>query len=128
MPKKKVSVNMISYGLYEAWDRKHIPKLIRFTKTIPVALGHEFGYVLRFLNAKNQRISFTIFHPDFQNSRGQKAPPFTGEQYVKSNDYLFFLGDTFWEPLQDKTGVWELVTKLEGNNVANMCFDMQALS
>jgi hypothetical protein len=124
MAKKQASVDMISYGIYEPWDRKGIPKLIQFTQTIPVALDREFGYVLRIQKAKNSLIDFTIDHPPFKDAKGRKAAPFTGEQYVKQNDFQFFLGDTFWEPLEDKVGPWELVTRLDGKEVARMTFQM----
>ena len=124
MAKQSPLVTMVSYGLYEPWDRKSIPKLIRFTTEIPVALGHEFGYVLRIQKAKNSLIDFTMEHPSFKDDKGRKAAPFTGEQYVKQNDYLFFLGDTFWEPLWDKAGRWELVTRLDGREVARKAFEM----
>jgi hypothetical protein len=124
MAKHIPQVTMISYGIYEPWDRKTIPKLIKFATEIPVALNHEFGYVLHIRKGKNSLLDYTMEHPSFKDGNGHKAAPFTGEQYVKQNDYQFFLGDTFWEPLRDKAGRWELVTRLDGKEVARKVFNM----
>ena len=35
------------------------------------------------------------------------------------NDFRFFLGDTIWEPLEDKKGEWRLITWLDGVKVAD---------
>ncbi len=116
---KKIEINIESYGLYSPHTgKKEIPSIIKFTDTIPVGLDIEFGYVLRIKKAKGKKITFKIEHPPFKNENGDKAKPFTGELYVRSNDFRFFLGDTFWNPLQDKIGNWTLTTWLDNKEVA----------
>jgi hypothetical protein len=121
MAKKKPLVNMHSYGLYDGWNResKELPGLIKITTEIPAALEVEFGYILRIQHARNGKITFRIEHPPFKDSRGETAPAFTGELYVKTNDFRFFLGDTVWAPVEDKRGDWRLITWLDGKQVAD---------
>ena len=115
MAKKKIDSELYSYGIYSRWDRgsKALPKLQKITTEIPLELDVEFGYVVRIKGAKGKRIQFEINHPPFKNENGKVAPPFTGEYYVNSNDYEFFLGDTIWEPIHDKKGEWRLTTWLD---------------
>jgi hypothetical protein len=119
--KKKSTVEIHSYGLYERWDResRELPELIRITTEIEARLDVEFGYVLRIRNARNGKITFQIDHPPFMDSQGSPAAPFKGELYVKTNDFRFFLGDTVWEPIDDKRGEWRLQTWLDGEPVAD---------
>lgn len=124
MAKKKLKIDLESYGIYEAWNRKNIPTLVKFTTEIPVGPEVEFGYVLRLRGAKGMKIHFTIHHPPFRNEKGQQEPPFSGDVTVRKNDYRFFLGDTFWEPFENKAGVWELITQLNGDQVAKKTFRM----
>jgi hypothetical protein len=49
---------------------------------------------------------------------GKVRPPFTGQVFINSNQYEFFLGDCVWEPLDDKLGVWTMTTKIDGEVVA----------
>lgn len=114
-------VTMHSHGLYDGWDRdsKELPNLVKITTEIEAALDVEFGYILRIRNARNALIRFCIEHPPFLDSRGDPAPPFEGELYVKTNDYRFFLGDTVWDPVSDKRGPWRLLTWLDGELVAD---------
>ncbi|MBN2684438.1 MAG: DUF3859 domain-containing protein [Pontiellaceae bacterium] len=121
MAKKKPAVEMYSYGRYDGWDResKELPNLVKITTEIKAELDVEFGYVLRIRNAKNTKITFCIDHPPFNDSLGKKAPPFTGELYVKTNDFRFFLGDTVWMPVEDKKGPWRLITWLDEEKVAD---------
>lgn len=121
MGKKKPQVEIHSYGLYEGWDRnsKDLPNLLKITTQIEAALDIEFGYILRIRNARNQPVSFRIIHPPFKDSAGRVAPDFTGELYVKTNDFRFFLGDTVWAPIEDKRGTWRLMTWLDGDLVAD---------
>lgn len=121
MARKKPEVSIHSYGLYDGWDResKDLPNLVKITTEVETALDVEFGYILRIRNARNSRIFFRIEHPPFKDSSGGVAPAFTGELYVKTNDFRFFLGDTVWEPVDDKRGDWRLMTWLEGELVAD---------
>lgn len=121
MARKKPTVEMHSYGQYERWDResRELPSLVRITEEVDAQLDVEFGYILRIRNARNAKITFRIDHPPFKDSSGKTAPSFTGELYVKTNDYRFFLGDTVWEPVEDKRGEWRLQTWLDGEPVAD---------
>jgi hypothetical protein len=129
MAKQKPTHKILSYGIYSDWERdsKVMPKIRKFTTEIPVAHGVEFGYVMNIKGARGQKLEFIIEHPDFLDSKGNPAPcPFTGEMFVRSNDWDFFLGDTFWDPLHDKEGEWRLITKLDGKQIANKKFTMVA--
>jgi len=126
MVKKKPMVTMHSHGLYDGWDResKALPRLVKITAEIKAELDVEFGYILRIQNARNSRITFRIEHPPFLNAEGNIAPPFDGELYVKTNDFRFFLGDTIWEPIEDKRGEWRLITWLDGVRVADQSLNL----
>jgi hypothetical protein len=121
MPSRKPEVSIHSFGLYDGWDRqsKALPNLVKITDEIEARLDVEFGYILRIRNARNRRITFRIEHPPFPDSSGAVAPPFTGELYVKTNDFRFFLGDTVWLPVEDKRGAWRMITWLDGKKVAD---------
>ncbi len=120
MAKRKVEIEIYSYGEYAEWNResKSIPRLVAITETIEATVGTEFGYVLRIRHGKGKRLDFRIDHPPFPDKEGKVTPPFTGEYFVRSNDYEFFLGDCIWEPLHDKLGNWTMTTWLEGKIVA----------
>ena len=121
MAKKKPQIDMHSYGLYDGWDResRNLPNLIKITDVVEAEIEVEFGYILRIRNARNSKITFRIEHPPFKDSSGADAPAFTGELYVKTNDFRFFLGDTVWAPVDDKRGPWRLITWLDGELVAD---------
>jgi len=112
---------MESWGLYTPLekDSKELPKLVRFTDEIPCELGVEFGYILHIRKGRGMKLTFQIDHPPFFDSGGEVAHPFTGEEYVRSNDWKFFLGDTTWKPIADKAGDWRIRTWLDGNLVAD---------
>jgi len=116
MAKKKIQSELYSYGIYSRWDRssKDLPKLIKITNQIPLELDIEFGYILRIKGAKGKRIQYQIDHPPFTDENGKISPPFTGEYFVRSNDYELFLGDTIWEPIYNKKGEWKLTTWIDG--------------
>ncbi|HKK82031.1 MAG TPA: DUF3859 domain-containing protein [Prolixibacteraceae bacterium] len=120
MPKRKIEIELYSYGEYQPWDResRDIPKLLDITDVVEADIGTEFGYVLHIKKAKGKRIDFRIDHPPFKDEEGKVRPPFTGQVFINSNQYEFFLGDCVWEPLDDKLGVWTMTTKIEGEIVA----------
>ncbi len=126
MPSKKADIELYSYGIYEPWNRssKEIPKLKTITTRIPVVPEVEFGYVLKIKKAKGSLISFMIHHPPFLNENGEPSPSFTGEEYINSNDWSFYLGDTVWPPYEDKAGEWELITCLDGKEIARKSFTL----
>ena len=120
MAKQKPDVKMESWGLYTPLDKgsKVLPKLIRFTDKIPCELGVEFGYILHIRKGRGMKLTFQIDHPPFLRD-GEIDPPFTGEEYVPLNDWKFFLGDTAWEPIEDKEGDWRIRTWIDGDLVAD---------
>jgi hypothetical protein len=120
MPKRKIEVELYSYGEYDRWDResREIPKLLDITDVIKAEIGTEFGYVLHIRKAKGKRIDFRIDHPPFKDEDGKVRPPFTGQVFINSNQYEFFLGDCVWEPLEDKLGIWTMTTQIDGEIVA----------
>ncbi len=124
MAKPKITWEMKSWGRYSAWNRrdKTLPEIQEFTDQIAAIPGVEFGYILQITNARGRQIHFTIEHPPFLDKDGQPAPAFTGDVYVRSNDWRFFLGDTVWEPVEDKCGPWRFVVELEGEIMADKTF------
>lgn len=124
MAKRRPTFKMYSYGEYSKWDRnsREIPKILEFTTKINAQIGTEFGYVLHIKNGKGQSIEFEIEHPPFSDDNEKIRPPFTGEQFIRTNDFEFYLGDCVWEPLEDKLGKWELTTRYQGKVVANKVF------
>ncbi len=126
MAKKKVEVKIDSYGIYTRWDRssKSLPKIVKHTKEIPCELDIEFGYTLLVRGAKGRTISFVMKHPPFCDDYGNVRGDFVGEMIVNSNEWYFFLGDTIWLPLEDKCGVWELISYLDDKEIARMKFNI----
>jgi hypothetical protein len=125
MPKrKKPRIELYSYGIYNAWDRtsRKLPKLNEITTDIPVIPDVEFGYVLKIKGAKGEVLEFKIIHPPFLGEDSNPAPPFSGEVIINSNDWEFFLGDTVWEPYEDKAGEWILITRLQNEEIARKVF------
>ncbi len=124
MAKRRPEFRMYSYGEYSKWDResRDIPQILEFTTEIKAAIGTEFGYVLHIKNGKGETVEFQIDHPPFTDESGKIAAPFTGEQFIRTNDFQFYLGDCIWEPLEDKLGKWELSTYYKGQCVANKVF------
>jgi len=129
MPKQRPDVKIESFGLYTPLEKegKDLPKLVRFTEEIPCEPGVEFGYILHIRKGRGMKLTFQIDHPPFLRDacpaeglgEGEIDPPFTGEEYVRSNDWKFFLGDTTREPIEDKAGPWRIRTWLDGNLVAD---------
>lgn len=118
---------MYSYGEYAEWDResREIPKILDFATEIKARIGTEFGYVLHIKNGKGETLEFKIDHPPFKGDDGKIRPPFSGEQFIRTNDFEFYLGDCIWEPLEDKLGKWELTTFYQGKVVAYKTFKLK---
>ena len=124
MTKRKTTVEIFSYGEYTKWEKesKSIPKILKFTTNIDAEIGTEFGYVLRIKNGKGKVLNFEIEHRPFTDDKGKVRPAFTGEQFIRTSNFEFYLGDCVWEPLEDKLGDWEITTYLEGEIVAQKKF------
>lgn len=127
MAKRRPTFEIYSYGEYEKWDResKDIPRILDFKTEIEAHIGTEFGYVLHIKNGKGEKLEFRIDHPPFKDDDGNIRPPFTGEQFVRTNDFKFYLGDCIWEPLEDKLGKWEITTFYKGEVVARKVFNLK---
>lgn len=127
MPKHKPVVEMLSHGIYRNWDAKakSLPKIDKFTTQIPAELGIEFGYIVNIKRAKNARLIYCIYHPGIPDEHGDVMPPFEGEEYVGNNDWDFYLGDTLWEPLSNKTGPWRMTLELDGRIIADKTFEVE---
>lgn len=128
MSKPKPSWKLLSCGIYSAWDKKSrsLPEIVEFTHDIPARLGIEFGYIVQIIKAKGKKVHFIIEHPNFPDESGNPTPAFTGEVYVRTNDWEFFLGDTLWEPLEDKLGSWRLILSMDGTTMADETFEIMA--
>ena len=127
MAKRKPEIELYSYGIYTEWDRnaRTIPKLREITHNIPCKLDVEFGYVLKIKKAKGAKIDLEIHHPPIKDENGKLMPVFRGELYVNSNDFEYFQGDTVWEPIKEKAGIWTLVTFLDGKEIARKKFQVE---
>lgn len=117
---------MKSYGLYTEWERnsKALPKIIKHTTEIPVEIGVEFGFIISVKKGKGILLDYIIEHPPFNDDKGELSPPFEGSYFVNSNDFEFFLGDTVWEPLEDKAGIWTLSVMYNGKTIAVKSFNL----
>ncbi|WP_340111543.1 DUF3859 domain-containing protein [Maribellus mangrovi] len=127
MGKRRPTFKMYSYGEYSIWNRDshEIPKIMDIKTDIEARIGTEFGYVLHIKNGKGEVVEFRIDHPPFTDDEGNIRPAFTGEQFIRTNDYRFYLGDCIWEPLEDKLGKWEITTYYKGEVVAHKIFNLK---
>lgn len=126
MPRKRIETKIKNFGLYTKWDRnsKELPRILDFTTRVPAKLDVEFGYILNIKKAKGSKLTFRIDHPPFKNSDGEISPPFEDELHIPSNDYNFFLGDTVWEPVEDKKGLWTLTIWVDDKQAAQKTFEL----
>ena len=124
MAKRSSAVEIISYGIYNTWDSKSktLPKIQAFTTTIPAELDIEFGFIVKIQKAKGEQVRFCIYHPDITDEEGVIMPPFEGIEFVSDNDWEFYLGDTIWAPVSNKTGSWRMVLEMKGRVVAEKTF------
>jgi hypothetical protein len=117
---------MRTWGIYSQWDSdsKQLPKIGQVTTHVPAEVDIEFGFVVNVKGAKNQELDYCIDHPGILDDEGNRRAAFTGTVYVKTNDWDFFLGDTIWNPINDKLGQWHLTLKMGGSPVAEKSFDV----
>lgn len=126
MARKRPAVSEVSYGLYAPFDKrgKALPEHLTFTTSVPPQAGQEFGYIVKIKHGRGLKIDFEIDHPRIPGDDGQPMPPFRGEEFVRTNDFDFYLGDALWEPLGHMLGAWKLTTRLDGKVVAQRTFDV----
>lgn len=124
MAKHKPIIELVSYGIYSQWNEgdKALPKIREFTTQVPAKLDIEFGLVVNIKRAKNQKIRYCIYHPDIPDKNGQPMAPFDGEEYIRSNDWDFYLGDTLWDPIDNKLGNWRMTIELDNHIIAEKTF------
>ncbi len=126
MAKRKIEASISTYGVYKHWDAtsQDLPSIQQFTTRVPAIVGIEFGFVTNVKGAKNQKLTYCIEHPGILDAAGQPRPPFDGEVYVKTQDWNFYLGDTIWEPIEDKLGPWRMWLALRGERIAEKTFEV----
>lgn len=124
MAKRKPEIKMRSYGIYKQWDAesKELPQVAEFTTEVPAEIDIEFGFVVSIKGAKNKELVYCIDHPGILDADGNRRAPFDGTVYVKTNDWQFYLGDTIWEPINDKLGDWHMWLELDGRVIAEKTF------
>ncbi|WCE31013.1 DUF3859 domain-containing protein [Vibrio sp. SCSIO 43137] len=128
MAKRTPVVEMSSYGIYSGWDSKskHLPKISEFTVRVPAELDVEFGFIINIKKAKGEKIRYCIYHPGITTDKGETLAPFDGEEHINSNDWSFYLGDTIWQPIENKIGPWRMTIELNGAIVADKTFQLYA--
>ncbi len=114
-------VEIVSYGRYTKWDRdsKKLPELVELTKEVKAEIGVEFGMIVAIFQAKGRFLDFRIDHPPFTDQNGEVEPSFEGNYQIRQNPYVFFLGDTIWEPIEDKRGPWTMTVFIDDQEVAS---------
>ncbi len=124
MAKAKSTCKLLTYGIYNKWDKqdKNLPKLKEYTTLVPAIIDIEFGFVLQIEKAKGKKLSFCIDHPGIYDDKGRQRAPFTGDVYIKQNSWKFYLGDTIWAPINDKLGEWRMSVEVDGQEVACKTF------
>jgi hypothetical protein len=75
--------------------------------------------IVEIRHGKGRYLEYVIHHPPFRDKDGNITPFFEGEYQIKTNPYRFFLGDTIWEPVEDKRGTWEFIIKIDQKMVAS---------
>lgn len=117
---RPIDIDIINYGEYNEWDRQNsnLPKFHLLTQEVKASIGVEFGMIVEIKRARGRYLDFIIDHPPFSDEEGNIVPPFEGTFRVKHNPFQFFLGDTIWAPLKDKTGDWKLSILIEGKVLA----------
>ena len=126
MVKRKPEVRVRSYGIYESWDSqaKALPKIKDFTLDVPAVVDIEFGFIVNIKGAKNQQLDYCIYHPGIKDEQGVCRAPFDGTEYIKTNDWNFYLGDTIWLPIPDKLGPWRMTVELGEKVIAEKTFNV----
>lgn len=115
---------MKSFGIYDSWnsEAKELPRIVEFTTMVRAELDVEFGFIVNITGAKNQELDYCIYHPGILGKDGEVRAPFDGTVFVKTNDWNFYLGDTIWEPVEDKLGDWRMTLKIDGDLIAEKTF------
>ena len=104
MAKRKPEIRMRTFGIYTKWESaaRTLPKISEVTTKVTAVVDVEFGFIVNVTGGKNQEMYYCIDHPGILDDQGKRRPPFDGTVYIKTNDWDFYLGDTIWEPINDK--------------------------
>ncbi|MFQ3202080.1 MAG: hypothetical protein ACI87I_000376 [Pseudoalteromonas tetraodonis] len=126
MAKSKPQITLQSFGIYSHCDKdsKSLPQITQFTTQVKAELDVEFGLIVNIKKAKGEKLNFCIYHPGIIDTNGEVMLPFEGTVYVKDNDWSFYLGDTIWEPIEDKIGDWRMTLSLAGKVIADKTFNL----
>jgi|TARA_R110002126_G_scaffold171007_11_gene319853 hypothetical protein len=124
LSKLKADVSIIYSGIFSQWDNSsdELPRLLQATVHVPALIDTEFGFITRIKKAKNQILTYCIYHPDIPDDDGNIRPPFEGEVFIKENDWRFYLGDCIWAPVNNKLGNWRMTLTLNGKIIADKTF------
>lgn len=124
MSKLKADVSVIYSGLFSQWnsDSDELPRFLAATVHVPAIIDTEFGFITRIKKAKNQQLTYCIYHPDIPDDDGHIRPPFDGTVFIKENDWRFYLGDCIWAPASNKVGNWRMTLELNGKIIADKTF------
>lgn len=127
MAKSTPLITMQSYGVYSQWDEKSkaLPQIESFTTKVNAQLDIEFGFIINIKKAKGEKLHYCIYHPDIPDNDGEVMPPFDGIEYVKDNNWDFYLGDTLWAPIENKVGDWRMTLELNGKIIADKTFTVE---
>ena len=128
MAKRKPELRMRTIGIYTKWESaaRTLPKISEVTTKVTAVVDVEFGFIVNVTGGKNQEMYYCIDHPGILDDQGKRRPPFDGTVYIKTNDWDFYLGDTIWEPINDKLGNWQMTLELDGKVVADKTFELLA--
>ncbi|WP_026958619.1 DUF3859 domain-containing protein [Aliagarivorans taiwanensis] len=126
MAKAKPLVKLHSYGIYSTWDSedKSLPQIKQFTLDVEAKLEVEFGMIINIKKARGEKLVYCIYHPDIPDEDGEVMAPFRGEEYIRSNDWNFYLGDTIWAPVSNKLGDWRMTIEIDNKIVADKTFNL----
>jgi len=124
LSKLKADVSIIYSGIFSQWDNSsdELPRLLQATVHVPALIDTEFGFITCIKKAKNQILTYCIYHPDIPDDDGNIRPPFEGEVFIKENDWRFYLGDCIWAPVNNKLGNWRMTLTLNGKIIADKTF------
>ncbi len=128
MARRRPVISEVSYGLYSRFEAggKGLPGVVRFTTAVPAVVGQEFGLIVKIKQGRGLLIDWEIEHPRVPSAEGGVMAPFMGSEYVRTQDYDFFLGDALWEPLIHMVGEWKLTVNLDRKTAAQRTFEVLA--
>ena len=104
--------------------RNSCPESLSSPRACLPKIDVEFGMVVNIKGAKNQELSYCIDHPGILDADGNRRAPFDGTVFVKTNDWDFYLGDTIWDPINDKLGSWRMALELKNQVIAEKVFEL----